>query len=111
LLIIIFNPYPELTGGKVEIPGEWMMKTLIIAGAAVAGLAASVSTAFAGGNPPDVYAIQHGMPYDGAPGPIVERAPMHEQAVQPRFSGERFYLPQYRIWVPASTYRYNEPAQ
>ncbi|MDQ0467285.1 hypothetical protein [Labrys wisconsinensis] len=84
------------------------MKTLIMAAVAAAGLVVSASSAFAGGNPPDVYAIQHGLPYDGAPGPIVERAPVVERAVvEPRFNGERFYLPQYRIWVPASTYRYN----
>jgi len=42
------------------------MKILILSGLVVAGLASSVTGAFADGNTPDFYAIQSNEPYAGA---------------------------------------------
>ncbi|WP_307266678.1 hypothetical protein [Labrys wisconsinensis] len=86
------------------------MKTLIMTAVAVVGLAASVSTAFAHANPAGFYAIQRSQPYDSAPA-VRDAVPMRQQAMRTSEGGDRVYLPQYRIWVPAASAASDTPVE
>ena len=72
------------------------MKFLILPALVVAGLATSVSGAFADGNTPDFYAIQRNEPYAGAwseGAPPAEVAPMQHRIVH------RAALPAHRQYL------------
>ena len=78
--------YGERLGG-LRLVGDLIMKFLILPALVVAGLATSVSGAFADGNTPDFYAIQRNEPYAGAwseGAPPAEVAPMQHRIVARR---------------------------
>ena len=73
------------------------MKTVILMSVAAAAITLSATAAFAGpyadGNTPDFYAIQRGLPYAGARGPI---GPAYLAAVPQSRSAHRVFLNGYQ---------------